>query len=208
MATALECLRSIHVRLHEGVAGCRILRRTHPGSEYCGANVVRDLQEIITRDKPTDIYVTHPSDDHPDHSAASAYLNATLTKLAGSGDPTLQADANARVHFYLVHRGDWPVPQGLDEGVALAPPSQMMGLDTRWNSLNLTAPQTGFKGAALQRYKSQDEMMARFLQSFVRTNELFGQISSYNSVLPHIDADQIALNGDARDWPGDDPFRY
>ncbi len=178
----------------------------HPGSVYCGANVERDLQEIITRDRPTDIYVTHPSDDHPDHSAASAFLNATLTTLAGSGNPELQAVANARVHFYLVHRGDWPVPQGLDEGVPLAPPSQMMGLDTRWNSLNLTAPQTGLKHAALVRYKSQNEMMSRFLQSFVRTNELFGQISSYNSVLPHVDDDQISLNGDARDWPVMTPF--
>ncbi len=175
----------------------------HPGSVFCGESVTNDLASVIEKCKPTDIYVTHPSDDHPDHSAAPGFLNVALTQLAAKGDLAAQS---VHVHYFLVHRGDWPVPQGLNDKVALAPPSEMTHLDTFWSSLAMDRDQTSHKHVALLRYGSQQEMMGRFLSSFVRPNELFGQLDTFVADVPEIAPSQINLNGDVRGWPTTRPI--
>jgi LmbE family N-acetylglucosaminyl deacetylase len=170
----------------------------HYGSAYCGQNVTSDLASLIGSIHPTDLYVTHPSDDHPDHSAAPAFVGAAIARLARTGQTWA---SGIRVHYYIVHRGDWPVPQGLVPHESLAPPAPMISLDTRWHSLPLTALQTQGKLGALRHYASQQEMMRRFLVSFVRTNEIFGQIPGQNALIPEVAPSQIVLDGNSGDWP-------
>jgi LmbE family N-acetylglucosaminyl deacetylase len=42
-----------------------------PNTSYCGASVVSDLERLMREYEPTEILVTHPADDHPDHSIAA-----------------------------------------------------------------------------------------------------------------------------------------
>jgi LmbE family N-acetylglucosaminyl deacetylase len=156
----------------------RATRNPYPNSPsyrkpYCGTNVLADVEKQIVADHPTDIYVTHPSDDHPDHCASAAFVEAAVQQLEDRGTSWVNG---VRVHFFLIHRGDWPVPQGLYPTLSIGPPAAFVGLDTHWNSLKLTGKQTSTKQIALNSYVSQEEMMSRFLVSFVRKNEIFGEL--------------------------------
>ena len=168
-------------------------------TDYTGEAVLADVKRQMLLDRPTDIYVTHPSDDHPDHAAASVFVRTALEQLRDAHVPWART---ARLHYYLVHRGDWPVPQGLHEDAALPPPAQMADLDTRWERFSLTPYDVKRKYAAIKRYKSQTEMMDRFLYSFARTNELFGSLADNAGGLAVVPDGRIRLDGDARDWGG------
>ncbi len=158
----------------------------HPGTKYCGSCVLADIKDLIRKYKPTDLYVTHPLDEHPDHSAASSFVTLALAQMQMS-DPTLTS--NCHLHYYLVHRGDWPVPQGLFRKKSLTPPAEMADLDTRWSALPLTPHEENRKIAAIDQYASQTALMKRFLLSFVRTNEIFGDlpVKKIDSYTPSVD---------------------
>jgi hypothetical protein len=131
--------------------------------------VVRDLQKLIDQKRPTDIFVTHPADDHPDHSVLPNFVQAALRRLPDKG-------RSVRIHYYLVHRGDWPLPQGYAPNRSLLPPASMMGGDTQWRRYTLSALAEARKAEALQQYASQMPLTGRFLWSFVRQSEVFGAI--------------------------------
>ena len=175
-----------------------------PNSPYCGAALLDDIKRQMLADQPTDIYVTHPNDDHPDHAAASVFVRTALQQLKASGLPWAQA---AHLHYYLVHRGDWPTPQGLHENAALLPPGPMASLDTHWAALPLSVRDTQKKYAAIKRYRSQVEMSSRFLFSFARQNELFGTLGSDNKApgLAVVPDGRFQMDGDPKDWAGQMP---
>lgn len=167
---------------------------------YCGQQVLSDIEHQMEIDKPTDIYITHPSDDHPDHAADSIFVRTALDRLRTKGEPWAKS---ATLHYYLVHRGDWPVPQGLNEGFPLPPPAQMVIGETKWQALPLTHYQVMRKYAAIKRYGSQTEVTGRFLYSFARKNELFGTVDSGEERPLPVVADQtIRLDGNQDDWRG------
>src|SRR3569833_3514678 len=84
-----------------------------PKALYCGEQVLEDIEAQMETVKPTDIYITHPSDDRPDHAADSIFVRPALDRLRAKGEPWAQT---ARLHYYLVQRCDWPLPLGLHEG--------------------------------------------------------------------------------------------
>lgn len=176
-----------------------------PHAPYCGESLLDDIKKQMQAAQPTDIYVTHPNDDHPDHAAASVFVRTALEQLRAAGIPWAKA---AHLHYYLVHRGDWPVPQGLHEDAALLPPGQMASLDTRWAALPLTKRDTQKKYAAIKRYHSQVEMSSRFLYSFARENELFGTLGNDNAApsLPRVADGRFQMDGDPKDWAGQTPI--
>lgn len=148
-------------------------RAFRPEAPYCGSGLLEDLATVLQQARPTDVYVTHPSDDHPDHSAASAFVTLAVRRLQRQGAAWARG---CRLHYYLVHRGDWPAPQGLHRNDQLLPPSEMTGLDTRWALRPLTGQEVEAKEASILAYPSQTAVMKRFLVSFARSNELFGRI--------------------------------
>lgn len=161
------------------------------GAIYCGADLLQDIQAILLAARPTDVYVTHPSDDHPDHAAASAFV--TLALLQQQDDwPWARA---SRLHYYLIHRGDWPNPQGLHTDQALTLPNEMMGLDTAWRARTLTTEQVERKEESILAYASQTAVMKRFLLSFARRCELFGQMNA--AIVPRIPDGSTRLAADA-----------
>ena len=173
---------------------------TTPRTEYCGQSVLADVMAQMDRVQPTDIFVTHPCDDHPDHAAASVFVRSALEQLRAAGRPWAKT---ARLHYYLVHRGDWPVPQGLHEDAALPPPAQLVTTGTQWQQFPLSRRDVQNKYAAIKRYRSQTELTGRFLFSFARENELFGEVDSDTSpalpILPHT---HPRLTTDLATWRG------
>ena len=168
---------------------------------YTGQMLLNAVMNQMRRDRPTDVFVTHPADDHPDHAAASAFVQAALARCRADGDRWAQG---ATLHFYLGASGGLPVPQGLDEGMPLPPPAPMMGLDTRWAQLPLSADDTRAKFAAICRYRSQTELTGRFLYSFARTTELFGTLGQGGAVaLPRVPDGRMTLA--EKDWAGLSP---
>jgi LmbE family N-acetylglucosaminyl deacetylase len=137
----------------------------HPGASYCGQVLTEDLKRIIQQYQPTLIFCPHPNDDHPDHWVLYAYTLGALYESGLLGKVELQA--------YLVHRGDWPLPQGLHPNRVLSPPAALVGLGDKWESLPLKTDRRWQKLTAIRHYQSQLRVMRRFLYSFVRANELF-----------------------------------
>lgn len=171
---------------------------------YCGAALLSDIKQQMLAEQPTDIYVTHPNDDHPDHAAASIFVRTALQQLKQAGLPWAQT---AHLHYYLVHRGDWPTPQGLHEDAALLPPGPMASLDTHWTALPLSHRDTQKKYTAIKRYGSQVAASSRFLYSFARQNELFGTLGADNAApgLVQVPDGKFHMDGDPKDWAGQLP---
>lgn len=162
----------------------------HPEAPYCGRALVDDLKAIIQRIKPTTVLCPHPNDNHSDHWALNCYTIAALYELGMLDQVKLQ--------LYLMHRGDWPVPQGLHKNLPLSPPAAMDGLDTHWESLPLSPLLTERKHRAMLRYHSQTLVLKRFMLSFVRSNELFG--SRPIGRLTTLGRGAIRIDGIPHDW--------
>lgn len=169
-----------------------------PGTLYTGASLVSDLTRLLKIVRPTEIYVTHPGDDHPDHAVAPAFVQAALEEIRREG---LAWSRETRIHYYIVHRGDWPLPQGRHLDRALLPPPGMSRTDTQWQVLDLPAEARAAKVRALKHYASQTALCGRFLESFLRGNEIFGTLAE-----AAVDADGAPVS--MLDPAGDDLVRF
>jgi len=168
-----------------------------PGATYCGQSLLDDIKRILNDERPTDVYVTHPSDDHPDHCAASSFVTLALKQLRADGSEWAK---HATLRYYLIHRGDWPVPQGIDKEDVLVPPLELADLDTSWTRRPLTASQVDLKERTILTYGTQTAMMKRFLLSFARRNELFGEIDE--AKVERAPESGIRVDGQFADWRG------
>lgn len=138
---------------------------------YCGQYVLDDLELLLAQSEPTDIYVPHPLDDHRDHSAVSAFAVRALQSLREQGVPWALL---CRVHYWIVHRSSWPAPGGLHPTLSQPPPMGVSDGETTWTAFPLTEREERAKLAAIREYRSQTAVMRPFMESFVRTNEVFG----------------------------------
>ncbi|MDE2126493.1 MAG: PIG-L family deacetylase [Armatimonadetes bacterium] len=145
------------------------------GAPYCGAAILADLRQIMVQFQPTVIAVCHPDEDHPDHRAVAAFTDLALQTVRDGPSPPAWSRSALLIH-YLIHRGDWPLPQGLDARDPLLPPAEMAALDTQWRELPVTTGQEENKEQAIRMYATQMAIMQPFLQSFVRATELYGTI--------------------------------
>lgn len=170
-----------------------------PGAPYAGRSLLEDLKTVIRRVKPTVIFCPHPNDNHPDHWAAYCYTLAALYELRAVVPPF----DHVELRLYLVHRGDWPVPQGLHTQLAMSPPAALADLNTRWESLPLGPTMAERKRHAVGLHRTQMMVMRRFLLSFVRSSELFGALPTGR--LAVVSPGTIRLDGDPSDWDGVQP---
>jgi LmbE family N-acetylglucosaminyl deacetylase len=134
----------------------------HPGSPYTGAELRRNLQDAMTRFAPTIVLVAAPQDKHPDHSASGELALQLLRERS----------PKVRVYYWIVHGGHtWPAPRGLHRDKPLLPP--LIARDLAWQQLSLSDAEVNGKLAALAEHRTQLRVMRRFLDAFVRSNEIF-----------------------------------
>jgi LmbE family N-acetylglucosaminyl deacetylase len=138
-----------------------------PGAPYKGEAILADLETILKDFRPTQIFVSHPADHHPDHAALYLFTRVALWDV--------QADVTAAIHPYLVHYPGWPPVKGLREQDALAPPPGLLA-GFRWQSRELPPDDVAVKRKALAEHRTQFGYSASRLLPFVRPNELFGDL--------------------------------
>lgn len=138
-----------------------------PNAPYLAPALIADLRRVIAEFQPTRVFTTHPLDDHEDHTAAALFAYEAIQQAHAAGELTQQP----ALYYYIVHRGDWPLPQGDRPNRPLTPP---IGLnDANWQILTLSPEAQAAKRRALQAHESQYALLSRFLSSFLRQNELF-----------------------------------
>ncbi|HEY3268562.1 MAG TPA: PIG-L family deacetylase [Armatimonadota bacterium] len=168
------------------------------GAIYCGQNVRADVQRLVREFRPTQVFCPHSADNHPDHWATFNFVTDVLWTERRAGGTA--AKAVPVQGLYLIHRGDWPVPQGYHPDDGLPPPAGLAHLDTDWRQVPVNLEQRDTKRRAIAAYVSQMRVMKRFLTSFVRRNELIGTRPS--GPLTIVPEGAIRVDGDSRDWDG------
>ena len=143
-----------------------------PGAPHRGDEILRDLTNLIREFRPTKIFVSHAADHNGDHRALYLFVRVALWDLAGELQPHLLP--------YLVHFKRWPRPPGRHTDRELDPPAQFAE-QVAWQRLALTPAQVDAKEAALRQHASQYRASAKYLISFVRRNELFGDFPDIRS---------------------------
>ncbi|GGJ30539.1 PIG-L deacetylase family protein [Deinococcus roseus] len=132
-----------------------------PGSPYTGQELEKQVLAIARKFNPDVIMAPTPLDQHPDHQATSYMSSRVLSELP-----------HTKILYYLVHGGvEWPLPKGYHPDLPLSPPAEtIQGIE--WQKYPLTSAQQKQKYRAMLFYKSQVQILGRFMQAFSRENEL------------------------------------
>lgn len=136
-----------------------------PGAVLCGANLAKNLEQIVRDYQPTTVVSTDPTDSHHDHWATSAFTDYALNETGYTG---------LRLG-YIVHHGHYPFPWLYLPSDTLAPPAPLTGIGATWNTLALGAPAEQAKQRAIMQYKTQHAVpdLSVFMRAFIRTNEVY-----------------------------------
>lgn len=137
------------------------------GAPYDGQALLQGLRSILAADRPDVIVMPHPNDENIDHRALAAFASLAV-EMERAEDPTFQP----LVLEYLIHYGLYPQPFGLKPGALLRPPRQLESIG-EWVVWGLSAEEVALKQRAVDAYPSQKQLMAPYLNGFVRQNELF-----------------------------------
>ncbi len=147
-----------------------------PGARYTGEDILQDLTTILRDFKPTKIFISHPADHNPDHRALYLFMRVALWNLESELRPDMLS--------YLTHFHRWPAPQGLHVTQRLDPPDSLRPMGA-WYSFPLGSNQVSIKLAALKAHASQFRYSGKYLSSFVRQNELFGDLPAIDLSASH-----------------------
>lgn len=139
--------------------------QTHsPNTPYTGIDLDQVLTGLIRDYKPTDIIYPAIYDRHDDHWATQVF-----TQHALAAHPIRPQEWS-----YLVHFPEWPTGAYSPDGVQGIPAKVRNQGD--WYSLSLQPQQVQTKMQALRAHQTQLRVMRRYLESFVRCNELYQKI--------------------------------
>ena len=138
-----------------------------PGAPYKGEEILKDIKAVLLDFKPTKLFISHPADHNPDHRALYLFTHIALWDLSGEISPQL--------YPYLIHYARWPQPAGYHPKEQISPPPLFK--DLLWQANELTPEQVERKYQAIQKHHSQFIARPQLLLSFIRTNELFSDLS-------------------------------
>lgn len=139
-----------------------------PRTDYCGKDVVREIERVLTEFRPNLVATTPPEDQHPDHSSTYYFVKDALRHWN-----TKHPNLKPRMITFLIHYGQWPLDQGAGTGLRLNPPDNFPAKGEPWISFALKPEEVETKRKAILQYRTQMLVMGRFLMSFSRSNELF-----------------------------------
>ncbi len=148
-----------------------------PGAAYVGENILKDLEQVIAAFKPTKIFVSHPADVNRDHRALYLFMQVALWDLA-----TQMGIAPPEVFPYIIHVAGWPLLRGYHPELQLSIPPGFDKKGIRWIEQPLDTSEIGKKFDAILEYPSQIKYAPRYLVTFARRNEIFGNFPAI--VLP------------------------
>ncbi|GEM_PF-1378765 len=140
---------------------------------YRGKEVFDTLSHIIEKLKPNIIFLPSPFDFHVDHWSTYSFSIAAILSLIERKKLPIPA-----IYTYLVHYRNFPYPKGYYPKGALLPPKDMKIYKTNWRSYDIEDVEME-KREAILKYKTQLVFLKRLLLSFVRTNELWGEVPEY-----------------------------
>jgi len=138
---------------------------------YCGSSVVKDVKQLLLDYEPDVVFLPHPNDSHPDHWATNGFVLYGIEKLKSEGYEQFE---DTKMLNYLVHSVGFPWPRGQFLDASLKEPSNLNDLDTRWVKVPLRFRERLHKLRAISKYRTQNQLMRKYLVSFARANELFG----------------------------------
>jgi len=161
---------------------------------YNADYITRDLSSIIEEFSPTDIFVTHELDTHPDHRATPVFVRKAISHLTEIGNASA---AKIAVHRYLVHfnyhdnvedMGEYPdpnspelmtrdilnkcLPVNWDKTAIGSAPTSQMPLNSEFKNLKLKAIDTCYSqmtGISIQTECDSEKYL--FLHQFVKDHE-------------------------------------
>ena len=139
-----------------------------PRTDYCGADLVREIERVIADFRPNMVATTPSEDQHPDHSSTYYFVKEALGHWN-----TRHLNIKPKMLTFLIHYGQWPVAQGAGTGLRLNPPDNFPDKSKHWISFALKPEEVETKHKAILQYQTQMLVMGRFLMSFSRSNELF-----------------------------------
>ncbi|MFB6290924.1 MAG: PIG-L deacetylase family protein [Candidatus Bipolaricaulia bacterium] len=142
---------------------------------YCGKAVVEDVTRLMSDYKPDTVYLPHPNDTHPDHWATNGFVLYGLEQLKNESSDGLD---ETTMLSYLVHSVKFPWPRGQFLEATLSEPPNLKELDTEWVNVPLDFRERLHKLRAIGKYRTQNQLMRKYLISFARANELFGIVPS------------------------------
>jgi len=157
-----------------------------PGASYKGEEILQDLKTVLREFRPTKVFVSHPADYNPDHRALYLFTRVALWDLEE------EIRIRPKVYPYLIHFKQWPRPRGYHPESFLKPPS-FFKEEISWSVFHVSDRWAERKRIALTEHKTQYGYRAKYLLSFARADELFGDFqaialrpsSSPASLLPH-----------------------
>ncbi|MFN2275331.1 MAG: PIG-L deacetylase family protein [Anaerolineales bacterium] len=138
-----------------------------PGAVHKGESIMKDLELALLDFQPTVLFLSHTADTNPDHAALNLFTRTVLWDLEEQIQP--------RVYAFLTHYGDWPQPAGLYSEGPLEPPAKFDEAG-RWVVLRLTSQEVARKLEAIKRHDTQYTASPDYLESFMRSNELFDPV--------------------------------
>lgn len=142
---------------------------------YSGTSVVKDVRQLLLEFEPSVIILPHPNDTHPDHWATNGFVLYGLEQLKNEGYEKFN---DVTMLSYLVHNVKFPWPRGKYLETTLSEPENLKGLDTEWIEVQLNMKERLRKFRAIGKYRTQTQLMRKYLISFARANELFGVVPS------------------------------
>ncbi|GGS01068.1 PIG-L deacetylase family protein [Deinococcus sedimenti] len=132
-----------------------------PGAPFTGEALEADLERVLRRVNPDVILIPAHDDFHPDHHTLTLFAQRVAARL-GLQD---------RLRYWVVHGGlEWPLPKGTHPGLPLVPPPLARHLP--WQRVPLDAEDLAVKTRAVAAYRTQTEVLGRFMRAFERRNEL------------------------------------
>jgi len=177
-----------------GVDHCPYANALVPGAPYCGTALLSEIESQLMRFRPTDIYVSHAWDKHPDHVAANLFLTAALSAL--SGEPFAR---HVRLHPYLVHADNFPLSGGYHPSLFMNPPDALRSNGLTWSELRLTPGQVAYRKNLIDLYSTQDRLTRPFLESLARRSVLFGEV-------PPAQVRRVAWSPERPHWTSADTY--
>jgi LmbE family N-acetylglucosaminyl deacetylase len=150
----------------------RVFRVPYPeamsvNAPYIGDSILKDIKKVILDFKPTKIFVSHPADVNRDHRSLYLFLQTALWDLE-------KEISLPRILPYIVHVVRWPLPRGYHPEIMLEPPDSLVDSGIAWSILKLTKEEIEIKRHTVSFYKSQNIPSPKYLSTFSRSNELFG----------------------------------